>query len=262
MAIRVALHHKTSYQYDRPVNLSPHQVRLRPAPHSRTPILAYSLTTKPAEHFLNWQQDAFGNYIGRFVFPKPTRELSFTVDLIADLTVINPFDFFVEKDAEHFPFAYDEQLAQELLPYLQVEPAQALQKKWLADIRADLENKRLAITDFLVLVNQRLQQDISYLVRMEPGVQTPEQTLQLAQGSCRDTAWLLVHIMRHLGIAARFVSGYLIQLVADVKALDGPSGTTVDFTDLHAWTEVYIPGAGWVGLDATSGLLLARGIFP
>jgi uncharacterized protein (DUF2126 family)/transglutaminase-like putative cysteine protease len=262
MAIRVALHHKTSYQYDRPVNLSPHQVRLRPAPHSRTPILSYSLTTTPADHFLNWQQDAFGNYIGRFVFPKPTRELSFTVDLIADLTVINPFDFFVEKDAEHFPFKYDEQLAQELAPYLQVEPAQARQEQWLTNIRAELQGKHLAITDFLVLVNQRLQQDISYLVRMEPGVQTPEQTLQLAQGSCRDTAWLLVHIMRHLGLAARFVSGYLIQLVADVEALDGPSGTKVDFTDLHAWTEVYIPGAGWVGLDATSGLLTGEGHIP
>jgi uncharacterized protein (DUF2126 family)/transglutaminase-like putative cysteine protease len=262
MAIRVALHHKTSYQYDRPVNLSPHQVRLRPAPHSRTPILAYSITTKPAEHFLNWQQDAFGNYIGRFVFPKPTRELSFTVDLIADLTVINPFDFFVEKEAEHFPFKYDEQLAQELAPYLQVEPALSLQEQWLKNIRAELQGKNLAITDFLVLVNQRLQQDISYLVRMEPGVQAPEQTLQLAQGSCRDTAWLLVHIMRHLGLAARFVSGYLIQLVADIEALDGPSGTKVDFTDLHAWTEVYLPGAGWVGLDATSGLLTGEGHIP
>jgi uncharacterized protein (DUF2126 family)/transglutaminase-like putative cysteine protease len=262
MAIRVALHHKTIYQYDRPVNLSPHQVRLRPAPHSRTPILAYSLTVKPQEHFINWQQDAYGNYIGRFVFPKPVTELSFTVDLIADLTVINPFDFFVEKNAEYFPFEYDEQLFQELTPYLQTEPAQALLENWLGNLRAALLKKPMAIADFLVLVNQRLQHDISYLVRMEPGVQTPEQTLGLAQGSCRDTAWLLVQIMRHLGLAARFVSGYLIQLVADVEALDGPSGTKVDFTDLHAWTEVYIPGAGWIGLDATSGLLAGEGHIP
>jgi uncharacterized protein (DUF2126 family)/transglutaminase-like putative cysteine protease len=262
MAIRVALHHKTIYQYDRPVNLSPHQVRLRPAPHSRTPILAYSLTVTPDDHFINWQQDAYGNYIGRFVFPKPTDELSFTVDLIADLTVINPFDFFVEKSAERFPFEYDEQLSQELAPYLYAEPAGELLGKWLNSLRSALTNKQLAIADFLVLVNQRLQSDISYLVRMEPGVQTPEQTLQLAQGSCRDTAWLLVQIMRHLGLAARFVSGYLIQLVADVEALDGPSGTKVDFTDLHAWTEVYIPGAGWIGLDATSGLLVGEGHIP
>jgi uncharacterized protein (DUF2126 family)/transglutaminase-like putative cysteine protease len=262
MAIRVALHHKTSYRYDRPVNLSPHQVRLRPAPHSRTPILSFSITTQPAEHFLNWQQDAFGNYIGRFVFPKPTRELSFTVDLIADLTVINPFDFFVEKGAEHFPFQYDELVAQELAPYLQVEPASGLLANWLRSVSEDLKTKRLSIADFLVFINQRLQQNIRYLVRMEPGVQSPEQTLELAQGSCRDTAWLLVHIMRHLGLAARFVSGYLIQLVADIEALDGPSGTKVDFTDLHAWTEVFIPGAGWIGLDATSGLLTGEGHIP
>ena len=262
MAIRVALHHKTSYHYDRPVNLTPHQVRLRPAPHARTPILAYSLTVEPADHFLNWQQDPYANYIGRFVFPNPTKVLTFTVDLIADLTVINPFDFFVEKEAEHFPFHYEEQLKHELSPYLQPDAAQPLLADWLKRFKQDLGTKPMPTTDFLVFINQRLQHDIAYLVRMEPGVQTPEETLTLKRGSCRDTGWLLVQILRHLGLAARFVSGYLIQLVADQKALDGPSGTTVDFTDLHAWTEVYIPGAGWVGLDPTSGLLVGEGHIP
>jgi uncharacterized protein (DUF2126 family)/transglutaminase-like putative cysteine protease len=262
MAIRVALHHKTSYHYDRNVELSPHQVRLRPAPHSRTPILAYSLTVAPEKHFLNWQQDPYGNYIARFVFPEKTRELSFTVDLIADLTVINPFDFFVEKSAETFPFSYDDTLNFELAQYLQPEPAPALLAEWVKRFKAALPAEPMNTSDFLVFINQRLQADISYLVRMEPGVQTPEQTLTLKCGSCRDTAWLLVQILRHLGLAARFVSGYLIQLVADVKALDGPSGTQVDFTDLHAWTEVFIPGAGWVGLDATSGLLTGEGHIP
>jgi uncharacterized protein (DUF2126 family) len=262
MAIRVALHHKTSYHYDRHVGLSPHQVRLRPAPHSRTPILAYSLTVSPKQHFLNWQQDPYGNYIARFVFPERTNELCFTVDLIADLTVINPFDFFVEKSAETYPFEYDAALTFELAPYLQPDPTTPLLIDWLQRFRAALPAKPMSISDFLVFINQRLQADIGYLVRMEPGVQTPEQTLSLKCGSCRDTAWLLVQIMRQLGLAARFVSGYLIQLVADVKALDGPSGTTVDFTDLHAWTEVFIPGAGWVGLDATSGLLAGEGHIP
>ncbi len=262
MAIRVALHHKTSYRYDRPVSLSAHQVRLRPAPHSRTPILSYSLTVEPAQHFINWQQDPYGNFIGRFVFPEPTRALSFTVDLVADLTVINPFDFFVEKDAEHFPFSYDAQLLAELSPYTQAEPADSLLQDWLKRFRADLGSEPKPTIDFLVFLNQRLQRDIGYLVRMEPGVQTPEQTLSLRCGSCRDTAWLMVQIMRQLGLAARFVSGYLIQLVADQKSLDGPSGTDRDFTDLHAWTEVYLPGAGWVGLDATSGLFAGEGHIP
>ncbi len=262
MAIRVALHHKTSYRYDRPVSLSAHQVRLRPAPHSRTPILSYSLTVDPAQHFINWQQDPYGNFIGRFVFPEPTNALSFTVDLVADLTVINPFDFFVEQDAEQFPFSYDTQLRAELAPYLSAEPAGSLLQDWLTRFSADLGHQPKPTIDFLVFLNQRLQSDIGYLVRMEPGVQTPEQTLSLRCGSCRDTAWLMVQIMRHLGLAARFVSGYLIQLVADQKSLDGPSGTDRDFTDLHAWTEVYLPGAGWVGLDATSGLFAGEGHIP
>ncbi len=262
MAIRVALHHTTTYQYDRLVELSPHQVRLRPAAHARTPILSYSLTVEPTKHFINWQQDPYGNYIGRFVFPEPTQSLRFTVDLVADLTVINPFDFFVEKQAERFPFAYEAQLGVELAPYLQTLEVEPLLKAWLALFRADLPSEPMATTDFLVMINQRLQRQIGYLVRMQPGVQTPEQTLALGSGSCRDTSWLLVQILRHLGLAARFVSGYLIQLVADQKALDGPSGTERDFTDLHAWAEAYIPGAGWVGLDPTSGLLVGEGHIP
>jgi uncharacterized protein (DUF2126 family)/transglutaminase-like putative cysteine protease len=262
MAIRIALHHKTSYRYDRPVGLSPHEVRLRPAPHARTPILSYSLTVQPQEHFINWQQDPYGNYIGRFVFPEKSSTLEFTVDLVADMTVINPFDFFVEKYAETFPFAYPPQLAAELSAYAQAEPPGPLLLEWVAAARADLLAGGMGTNDFLVALNQRLQRDIGYLLRMEPGVQMPEDTLQKRSGSCRDTGWLLVQILRELGLAARFVSGYLIQLKADQQSLDGPSGAAEDFTDLHAWTEVYIPGAGWIGLDPTSGMLASEGHIP
>ncbi|WP_317203857.1 transglutaminase family protein [Janthinobacterium sp.] len=262
MAIRIALHHKTSYQYDRQVSLSAHEVRLRPAPHARTPILAYSLTVLPQQHFINWQQDPYGNYVGRFVFQEKTDRLEFTVDLVADMTVINPFDFFVEKYAEHFPFSYPAQLNAELGAYLQVEPPAPLLLEWIAAARRALLAQPLATNDFLVAINQRLQGDIAYLLRMEPGVQTPEETLEKRSGSCRDSAWLLAQILRGMGLAARFVSGYLIQLRADQASLDGPSGAAEDFTDLHAWTEVYIPGAGWIGLDPTSGMLAGEGHIP
>ncbi|MBC7718848.1 MAG: transglutaminase family protein, partial [Chitinophagaceae bacterium] len=258
MSIHVALSHITHYKYDRLVNLGPQIIRLRPAPHSRTQILSYALKVEPAEHFINWQQDPFANYQARLVFPKPTREFKVTVDMVVDMVTLNPFDFFLEPEAEEFPFKYAPAMAQELTPYLAVEPATPLLQAYLEKI--DKTPRRT--NDFLVSVNQQLQQDIKYTIRMEPGVQTPEETLEKALGSCRDTGWLLVQLLRHMGLAARFVSGYLIQLKADVKSLDGPSGTEKDFTDLHAWCEVFLPGAGWVGLDPTSGLMAGEGHIP
>ena len=258
MAIRVAIKHKTTYSYDRPVSLSPHVFRLRPAVHSRTLIEAYSFKVTPKDHFINWQQDPFGNYQARVVFPEKTKELSIDVEVIADMVVINPFDFFVEEYAENFPFSYQGSLPKELVPYLEITDRGPLLMEWISTI--DKSKKR--IVDFLVYINQKLNKDIAYSIRMEAGVQTPEETLAKALGSCRDSAWLFVQVLRHLGLAARFVSGYLVQLTADVKSLDGPSGPAEDFTDLHAWTEVYIPGAGWIGLDPTSGLFAGEGHIP
>src|SRR5579862_9560852 len=258
MPINVALNHKTHYRYDRRVSLGPQVIRLRPAPHCRTPILSYSLKVAPQQHFINWQQDPYGNYLARLVFPDQARQLVIDVDLTAELSVFNPFDFFLEPSAETFPFAYEPWLRQELAPYLEVLPAGPR----LHDCLGAIDRRRVRTIDFLVDLNRRLAQDITYIIRLEPGVQTPEETLAHRRGSCRDTAWLLVQMLRHLGLAARFVSGYLIQLVPDVKALDGPIGTTTDFTDLHAWAEVYLPGAGWIGLDPTSGLLAGEGHIP
>jgi uncharacterized protein (DUF2126 family)/transglutaminase-like putative cysteine protease len=258
MAIHVALNHRTIYRYDRLIGLGPQVVRLRPAPHCRTPILSYSLKISPAQHFINWQQDPQSNYLARLVFPEKTDHFTVEVDLIADMAVINPFDFFLEPSAERFPLAYDHALDAELAPFRICETPGPLLARWLASV----DRKDTHIAEFLVALNQRLQQEIGYVIRLEPGVQSCEQTLGLAKGSCRDSAWLLVQVLRHLGFAARFVSGYLLQLTPDVKALDGPTGPTEDFTDLHAWTEVYLPGAGWIGLDPTSGLLAGEGHIP
>jgi uncharacterized protein (DUF2126 family)/transglutaminase-like putative cysteine protease len=278
MSIHVALHHKTHYKYDRLATLGPQTVRLRPAPHARTRILSYSLKVNPEKHFINWVQDPQSNYAARLVFDKPTRELLVEVDLVAEMSVLNPFDFFLEPQAQKFPFAYDPALDTELAPFQRKCWLTTNFTRYLTELRRDLigevkrrtkkerlempEKEKPATNDFIVAINQRLWKDIKYTIRMEPGVQTPEETLTKLSGSCRDSAWLLVQLMRHFGLAARFVSGYLIQLKPDVKSLDGPSGAEKDFTDLHAWTEVYLPGAGWIGLDPTSGLLAGEGHIP
>src|SRR5690606_6557757 len=236
----------------------PQMVRLRPAPHCRTPIVSYSFDVRPADHFINWIQDPFANYMARLVFADKTDELIVDVDLIADMTAYNPFDFFVESEAESFPFAYTDAMKKQLAPFLET---QECGPRFAAYLDA-VPRKKTAIIDFMVGINQRVASDVAYTIRLEPGVQSPEQTLQIGSGSCRDSAWLEVQLLRHLGLAARFVSGYLVQLTSDQKSLDGPSGPEADFTDLHAWTEVYIPGAGWLGLDPTSGLFAAEGHIP
>lgn len=258
MTIHVALHHHTRYAFDKPVTAFPHLIRLRPAPHCRTPIHSYSLRVTPENHFINWQQDPQSNYVARITFNEKVPLISIDVDLVAEMTVINPFDFFLEPDAEFFPFAYEQWQAAELKPFMTTPAVGPL----LATYLDTIPRSRRKVVDFLVDLNRRLSEEIEYLIRLEPGVQTPEETLQKRSGSCRDTAWLLIAILRHLGFAARFSSGYLIQLTADIKAIDGPAGPENDFTDLHAWVEVYLPGAGWVGLDPTSGLLAGEGHIP
>jgi uncharacterized protein (DUF2126 family) len=258
VSINVALRHITEYKYDRPVTLSPQLVRLRPAPHCRTPILAYAQRVTPDPHFVNWQQDPQSNWVARLTFPEKVREFRVEIDLVAEMSVRNPFDFFLEPAAELFPFCYEDWLRAELQPFLAAEPLTPRFAGYLAGI----PRGRRRTIDMLVDLNRELARDIRYVIRLDPGVQTKEETLTLGTGSCRDTTWLLVQLLRQLGLAARFVSGYLIQLTPDVKALDGPSGAERDFTDLHAWCEVYLPGAGWVGLDPTSGLLAGEGHLP
>lgn len=265
MSIRVALNHRTTYRYDRKIMLGPQVIRLRPAPHTRTPIVSYSQTISPGGHFLNWQQDPFGNYQARTVFEHKTDHFEVEVDLVADMIAINPFDFFLDEEVFHAPWPYTEELKVDLAPYLattasgeayeaMVKEAEAL---WASGKASDLRT-----IDFLVELNQRVKNKVDYVVRMEPGVQTPDHTLTHGKGSCRDSAWLLVNLLRRVGVAARFVSGYLIQLAPDERHFGEASGPEADFTDLHAWAEAFIPGAGWIGLDATSGLFASEGHIP
>lgn len=260
MAIRVALNHKTQYFYDRPATLGPQMIRLRPTPHCRTPIVSYSLNVLPEDHFINWQQDPQNNYVARLLMNEPTECFEIEVDLVAELKPINPFDYFLEKYAEHYPFEYPSVLKRELRPFFHKQRMGPLFQGFLETI--DVSKKQT--NDFLAEVNQKVNQHLNYSLRMDPGIYTPERTLKEGTGSCRDFAWLLVHLFRRLGLAARFVSGYSIQLVADEKPVDpdAPEGVTEDVCDLHAWCEVYLPGAGWVGLDATSGLFCGEGHIP
>ncbi|HZG23982.1 MAG TPA: transglutaminase family protein [Chitinophagaceae bacterium] len=255
MSTRVLLQHQTKYLYDSPVFLSPQLVRLKPAMHCRTPIEAYSFIVSPANHVVHWQQDPFGNFIARIDFNGPVSELIIDVKLIADLAPISPFDFFVDQEAQFFPFEYDTQLKKDLAAYLEIVDKGPMMKDWLE--KADLS--RRGIVEFLVSINQLVYKNITYTSRLQPGVQTSEESLESAQGSCRDSAWLLAQILRNLGLAARFVSGYLVEVGNDAAT---NTATQEDSLALHAWTEVFIPGAGWIGLDPTGGLLAAESHIP
>ena len=246
MANHVALTHTTQYRYSRLVGLGPHIVRLRPAPHCRTPILTYSLRIAPEPHFINWQQDPFGNFMARIVVPDETREFSATVDLVADMATINPFDFFVEDAAASWPFSYDPVLAGELKPYLEPLPGTPLLDNYIRKITG-----QSSTVAFIIELNRKLSQDIAYQVRMEPGVQTPEDTLNSRRGSCRDLAVLMMEAARSLGIASRFVSGYIY--TPQSSGLAGGGAT-------HAWMQAYLPGAGWIDFDPTNSIVGNRNL--
>src|SRR5664279_3342951 len=258
MGLQVVLEHRTEYRYDKQVSLGPQVIQLCPAPHSRTPILSYSLTLTPSDHILNWQLDPHSNYAARVLILQKTSEFAVQVQLVADLAPINPFNFFLEPGFEDYPFQYSPQLAKDLEPYRSTETAGPRLQAFLASVSRE---KRGTI-DFLVDLNRRVRDEVDYVTRLDPGVQTCEQTLESHSGSCRDSAWLLVQILRQLGIAARFVSGYLIQLAPDESGTEDRNSPQQDSADLHAWAEAYLPGAGWIGMDATSGLFASEGHIP
>lgn len=248
MSQRFALTHESRYRYARPVQLGPQLIRLRPAPHCRTPILSYALNIEPAAHWLHWQQDPLGNFMARVLTTEPVTSFSVTVEITAEIAPVNPFDFFVEPEAASWPFTPAPWLADMLLPYQRLDPLGPR----FAELLADIPQERCGTVELLTSLAALVHQRIAYVKRHEPGVWDTEQVLRAGRGSCRDSSWLLVQVLRRLGFGARFVSGYLIE--ADMLGRDD--------VELHAWAEAYLPGAGWVGLDPTSGLLAGAGHIP
>ncbi len=260
--VRVAIQHKSRYVYPRPALLGPQTIRLRPAEHARARIESYSLVVAP-EHRLHWQRDPHGNHIARVTFKagQAVTELDITVELAVDVQPINPFDFFIDERVRSLPFAYPDSLDGELAPYLVAgDPAYRLGRAGM-ELLKELPSKGDTIGVIIEML-AKVRERIAYVIRNEPGVWTPEETLANKRGSCRDSAVLLVALMRARGIAARFVSGYLVQLADEGMIPDEPKGVGTDVVDLHAWAEAYLPGAGWIGFDGTSGLLCGEGHIP
>lgn len=254
MGTRLRLCHHTSYDYNEPRLLGPQTIRLRPAPHSSAQILSYKLTVLPAAHVLKWHQDPVGNHVARATFQAPVRRFVIASEIDVALLPVNPFDFLLDPEVAVWPFRYPAPLEQALAPFRRLDTLDGQLAALVVSIPCDERPTIDVLADLARLIQGR----IVYRIRLAPGVQTPEETLIWASGSCRDSAWLLVHLLRYLGFAARFVSGYLVQVNAGLSG-DAPAADTLA---LHAWAEAYLPGAGWIGLDTTSGLLTGEGHIP
>ena len=244
--IRIQLKHCTHYRYDKPVRLGPQTVRLHPTGHTSAPITDYQLAVSPHAHVMRWRQDAFGNRIAEVAVEGQTTEFLINVTLQAALTGQPRLVY----GAPAYPVVYDDVLAPLLAPYREALPPTPGLAAWLTSMPHEPQASAL---DVVLALNRRQHAEIGYNTRMEAGVQTADDTLLLARGSCRDSAWLLVQALRQLGFAARFVSGYLIEPHALASEEDK------DHVELHAWCEVFLPGGGWVGLEPTSGELTGEG---
>jgi uncharacterized protein (DUF2126 family) len=261
--VRLLLRHRSRYGYERPAALGPHDVRLRPAAHVKAKVETYALHVAPPGARVHWQQDPAGNHVARLAFHAGQRVpyLDLLVELAVDISPVNPFDFFVDPRCEKMPFRYPEELARELAPYLDGDDPAYRGGPHLDVFLAPLPREGRTI-DLVVALNAAVHARLRYVIREEAGMWTPEQSLAEGRGSCRDSAVLLVAALRSRGLAARFVSGYLVQLTDEGMIPNQPRGIGRDVVDLHAWAEVYLPGGGWVGLDATSGLLCGEGHIP
>ncbi len=260
--MRLLVQHQSTWAYPSPAALGPHLIRLRPASHTQADIETYGLTVSPVGD-IRWLQDPYGNFVGRLTYPAGTtvESLQVGVEFTCDIKPVNPFDFFVDDRCKDAPFTYPAEMLPDLAPFLDRNEASVAGGMWLEEFLDTLPRDGDTV-QLIVKLNEAVNKVTKYVIREEAGIWTPEQTLAAGRGSCRDSAVLLIAALRSRGLAARFVSGYLIQLTDDGMIPGEKKGVATDVVDLHAWAEVYVPGGGWIGLDATSGLLCGEGHIP
>ena len=253
MTTRVSITHRIEDRFERAVRVPTQWLRLRPAPQTQAHVSAYSLVVHAEPFFLNWLRDPFENHLARLDLPEPITSLGFELEMIATLEPVNPFDFLMEPYAAEQPFDYPEQLHKELEPYLFVPPELGPRTRAFLDA-VKAERKPSATVECLDALNQRVNTACKWQPTDAPGVSDLEQGLTRGVATSWDLAWLLTLSLRQLGLAARMVGGYRIYLAEDAD--------TQDFVGLHAWSEVYIPGSGWIGLDPTMGLFTSETYIP
>jgi transglutaminase-like putative cysteine protease len=239
--VKIGIRYETIYRYDRAVRFSPHDVRLFPRSDRFVQIARLDFRTMP-ETTVRFGRDVFDNVVASCFFEKEAEALELRLEVDVEIVKKNPFDFVLARRAIQMPFAYEEEIASIICAYCQRQTGDKISLPEWTPPAADSPRETVAT---LVELTKLLHRTISYQRREEGAAQAPVETLRLRSGACRDTAVLLAEILRDAGLAARVVSGYLREADEEIRRAEG---------SLHAWTEVFLPGAGWVGLDPTNGI--------
>lgn len=239
--MKLGVRYETAYRYAGPVHFSTHEIRLFPRGDVFTGLRRLKFETNDGAT-IRFGRDAFDNCVAACSFSAPASELRFQLELDLELTKKNPFDFLLASDALTLPFTYPRELRRVLAPFRESNARRPLAvPRWERPRRGASRQT----VEALVELNERLHECVGYERREEGTARPPEETLRAGRGACRDVALLLATILRQCGLAARLTSGYLREAEPNSRRAEG---------SLHAWTEVFLPGAGWVGMDATNGI--------
>lgn len=258
--MRISIQHTTRHDYEGDVSFGDHSLFLRPCDSHRRRVLEFSVRTDPAST-QRWVRDVYGNIVLVSNFGMQTaRSLCFEGRMLVELEDENPYDFILDSHAIAYPFDYSGSEQRALLPFLgkTVKPGELRVLDWFYSA-VDQPLQHPSIVQFLSNLNEAVRRDIAYVERPEAGIQDPDTTLKLRSGSCRDMAVLFIATVRQLGLAARFVSGYLYDPPVEGS---GEHAFNRAVGSMHAWVEVYLPGAGWKGFDPTNGILANNYFIP